>query len=122
MSEHKIKITGDLSTMKAMRENDECIMDVLFKDRSITLAKLASCNRCRIYLQITTIAEMTTISGQRLRPNVLQVHKDDMIPNQFNWPNQERPSTYDRRVWKESVEKVLGVHAPYYKLSKDLGG
>lgn len=45
-SKQDIVIKGNLPTIKIMRDNDACIMDLLYNNNNITPSQLAACNRC----------------------------------------------------------------------------
>ena len=58
-----IKIDG-VWTPQLEREYDRCLMDIFAND--ITTTELVRINRCRIYLQATTIADITDAEGTKI--------------------------------------------------------
>ena len=119
--EHKIEIRGSFPTIKTMREKDRCIMDVLSNDRINTSSVLAACNRCRLYLQISTISEMSNGDGTNIRADIMDVIKHEMIPNIYKWPNQHRPSLEDRKTWKDAIMRSLHLQSPSNRLPIQMG-
>ena len=71
LSQYDIFIDGPLPSLKIMRKNDRLIMDLLYENSSISRDDLAACNRVRLYLRVTNLAEITTADGRSLRKDCL---------------------------------------------------
>jgi hypothetical protein len=80
------------------RVNDQCIMDTIINLPSITASWLRAFNRCRVYMQVTYLSEISTADGlwiartswigQRLRNHPLL------------WPKQPAPGPNSFRIWR----------------------
>ena len=95
-----IKIDG-VWTPQLEREHDRCLMDIFAND--ITTTELVRTNRCRIYLQATTIADitdaevqksMTTHGAPPLQPSNNQLTHDN--PSMNGHVNQDRARNHGK--------------------------
>ena len=75
------------------RENDQCIMDVL---KGETKDKADKINRCRIYLQATTLADISNPEGTHINTfawggNATTTQNKNPRESKHDWPRQPRP-------------------------------
>jgi len=65
MHQHQIQICYDSWTILPLRANDRFIMEDL-ADQALPRHKLEHLNACRMYLQVTTLSEITDHTGRDL--------------------------------------------------------
>jgi hypothetical protein len=87
-----------LQTLKLLRENDHPIMKHHNKEQ-FTKSELESINACRIFLRVTTMAEITNNNGTHILENALVGKVDkyqqpllwETSRSTLQWPMQELP-------------------------------
>ena len=116
--ENNIKIVSNNETPATRRTHDRYLMPC-FEQYGLTKTELGRLNRCRLFLQAITIADITTIDGKHIRPECLRGHHEpsnDLTRHDLAWPNQERPSTHDWTVWQKALATLTNNH-PHYSLN-----
>jgi hypothetical protein len=109
-----------------IRQHDQAIMHVATKHQ-FSKHQLLHINACRIWLQVTTIAEITNIQGNTLlhpattgeidqtgRPSLWKIST-----SKLTWPQQPNPSKQSWRQWKLLINKITQPRSP--ELAKPLG-
>ena len=66
LSDNDIRISAPIEVPTLQRERDSFIMEA-FYDANLPLPVLRAANRCRMYLQLVTVADLATGNGSRLR-------------------------------------------------------
>jgi hypothetical protein len=124
--EEKISIMTPKAEFPLLREGDAMLMPIL--QQLATGAELRRLNKCRMYLQVLSLAEIvdqggTTISDQAWEGNRGQCYRPDL-----KWPNQGKPNTNDWKIWREALammcKHVKGAatnDAKYRQLEVQLG-
>lgn len=111
LSIHQIQTYEEWPMLKMMRDDNKCIMDLLYLDKEVTLYQLAACNRCRLYLQVVTMSEILNGDGRTLRKCFFQGWNDQKVMNLYKWPYQGKPSRYDFNIWKICLSRILQVQS-----------
>jgi hypothetical protein len=80
------------------RVNDQCIMDTIINLPSITASWLRAFNRCRVYMQVTYLSEISTADG-------LRIARTSWIGQRLRnhpllWPQQPAPGPNSFRIWR----------------------
>ena len=96
-------------------------MRLLYNNKDISPQELISCNRCRLHLRATTLANITTADGRRIRRSSLNVEDDRVIPDNYVWPQQPRPCDGDRNIWKRCLLLTLHTSEANPNIHYDLG-
>ena len=100
---------GDNLTLK--REGDAFLMEG-FIAAGASITELKALNRCRIYLQVTTVSDISTGDGQRISQAAYRrspfTHRD-----LYHWPQQGRPPNTDWAIWDHYVKQELGKYQTY---------
>ena len=115
------KEPGDVLQLK--REGDALLMEGFIAAKA-TLTDLCSLNRCRIYLRVNTVADVTTGDGERLSQRAFD-RRPFGFRDTYVWPTQGKPSQYDWNIWDHYIRTELGHFHTYPKplgpwtLSKD---
>ena len=79
MSAHKVKIKANVALPTPQREHDTFIMEAFYA-AELPIPLLRKANRCRMYLQAMTVADIATGNGSRIRRDawtgVLEIHRN----------------------------------------------
>ena len=94
------------------RHNDEVLMDIVLTQ--IPLWAWEGINRCRLFLQVNTIADIATVDGTYIPKKIRKV-RGKIRDNKIDFPIQKRPVKDDIEQWEFlinllSIEGVL--HRP----------
>jgi len=84
-------------------EHDQFIMEEMAKLPDIKARDLKYIQRCRIFLQATTVADVTTSYGTKLAPWVTTYGAANPRTSTYIYPNQARPN---RTVWNVFVKQL----------------
>jgi hypothetical protein len=114
-----------LKSILPLRQNDRAIMD-LPTTHNFSKSELEIINACRIYMQVTTLAEITNTQGNEILPCVLYGKMTtDNTPvlwktstSTLKWPNQTYPSKKSWTLWKRFL---LLHYSNNYKIHPALG-
>ena len=90
--------------LKTKCEKDELIMDVFLKYGNYSVAELRLLNRCRMYLQVTTLSDITTGDGKFLADGALQGSESYQTDN-YDWPYQQKPPRAEWNAWAGEVRR-----------------
>ena len=107
----QVEITG-LWTPTAQRIDDKVIMDYVLHHTPSWMWE--GINRCRLFLQSNTFADLTTLDGCRI-PRKIYVVKGAIRKNNILFPKQLRPSEVDRVYWKYLIDSISidgRLHSP----------
>ena len=92
---HEIEISESVtSNLILRRRHDSYIMSKISHLSCYSGAELCHINRCRIYLQVTTLSDITTACGKYFSHPAYHCLFDDSIPHHYDWPVQPRPYGY----------------------------
>jgi hypothetical protein len=84
-----LAITGLWVPTKA-RQGDTAFKDEFLK-QDMTEAQMKDVNRCRIYLQVFHISDITDLSGNNIEEWVKRGKRQSNRTRKWNWPVQQRP-------------------------------
>ena len=88
------------------RVNDRFIMDVIIHD-TFTNNELCHINRCRLYLQVATLSDITNGNGMMIRRGVLKGKMKTLNKPYYVWPVQARPGLTSWRLWRKAIKKCF---------------
>ena len=94
------------------REEDKIIMDVVC--HRIPNWAWSGINRCRLFLEATTLADITTLDGICIPDNVRSV-KGRLRQSKLVFPIQVKPSKADIEQWQYLVDSISSsgrLHVP----------
>jgi hypothetical protein len=84
--------------------------------------RLARLNRCRLFLQVYTLADICSGDGRKICPEFLSGHNPMRGCSRIHWPNQGQPPPANWHLCRESIQKcflsqrnVLRIHNPLGK-------
>ena len=104
------------------RLHDQCLMDILTPPSKTDAIRI---NRCRIYLQATTIADITCEDGTRINDYAWTAKHAHSITNprksKHAWPRQPRPGPKAWKAWKSAIQRHLSSRGKGQNLKQPLG-
>ena len=109
--------TPNLRPPEPQRHHDVILMDYILQHYTspTTIRRL---NRCRIFLQAETLADLTNATGDRIHPNAW--HCTARQPSFSDWPHQPFVGDIHRKTWKSFLTRLCHPRSPY-RLRRRLG-
>ena len=90
------------------RENDIFIMEDIINLGNFGTTDLKRINACRLYLQVTTLSDITEGNGTKIN-KAYKCIKDEERSSPYLWPNQPRPGPLSRILWKTALKTCLQI-------------
>ena len=106
-SEFGINLESTLPTLALQCPADQFLMDAFQSHYRKGLAKL---NRCRMYLNVCTLAEITTADGKYITKAAWNGEKATVPTNHCCWPTQHRPTQYIWQLFQAALVSAFGVN------------
>ena len=82
-------------------------------------------NRCRIFLQATTVSDITSADGTRITEYAWTPEQKQSITNprrsKHDWPRQPRPGPKSWKAWKGAIQRHLSKKGKGQTLQIPLG-
>ena len=94
-------------------------MDIILSSAQWTTTDVNMINRCRIYLQVETISDLTNARGDSILPSVYFCMEEGRLRTSMLWPHQPRPGPRHRTKWQQFIDMLCTV--PTYMLNRPLG-
>jgi len=98
------------------RIEDIALMDH-FLQQGYRHSHLQKLNRCRIYLQVITLADIVTADGGSIIPDIFEGVPLTDRKSALRWPCQQRPPAKDWALWSSALKTLQ----PRNKLTTPLG-
>ncbi len=127
MHTQRIKIVYDAWTVQPLRHNDRFLMEDII-ELNLPRNKLEQLNACRMYLQVTTLAEVTDHTGQNILPQAISSAGNDtprglqnISYSTLQWPQIAIPSAACWRLWTRTICNVYSGFTKSTRLNQPLG-
>ena len=88
---------------KKQRQFDRSIMTI-FAEWDMSDKEIQAINRCRIYLQVIFLSDITNIHGTKLEQDAVDVQQGRR--STYRWARQVRPIKADRNIWKKYILRL----------------
>jgi hypothetical protein len=106
--------TPAISHSILLRQRDRAIMAIATKCGH-TNAQMIHINACRLWLQVTTLADINDISGTNLLKPALTGESDHtyqpvlwtITSSKMHWPLQEKPGKQSWKAWRQLIRRLL---------------
>lgn len=119
MSENAITIDLPHFAFSRAAKNDSLIMEAVYLHCDPTTWK--AMNRCRHYLRVLTVSDISTSDGFQLHPAIFQKRRrSDSFHPDINWPLWQSPSANDWSIWRKQIKIALS-RSPQNALRQPLG-
>jgi hypothetical protein len=88
-----------------LRENDQYIMDIAIQSGKFKPNHLRPLNYCRLYLNVTTIAEITNATGTAIDQAMFNGSRD-ATQSKAQWQQvlQNKPNKTSWTIWKKTLQ------------------
>jgi hypothetical protein len=81
--------------------------EIALQDDYFSNNEIAHINRCRLYLQVATLADITNGNGTMIRQEVLKGQSTPHHQSYYNWPRQMRPGISSWRLWRKALKRCV---------------
>ena len=108
--------TSEAYTPPLLSDTDQYIMQASHLAR-YTAAQQRDINLVRLYLQVTSLAEMSNCTHKHkgITLSYLDGRRPTNWSNNDTWPRQHEPSPQQRRLWKRYIRSSYLRYVPYWK-------
>jgi hypothetical protein len=112
---NEIDITDTGPSLELYRWNDQYLMEE-FTRQGWKGHELKKLNECRMYLEVTTLAEITSADGKNIKEMSWTGKKDRNKCNQYQWPRS--PPSLPARHWQIWRKALRSCFLPPMKTDK----
>jgi hypothetical protein len=97
-----------IHTIRKIREHDTSLMEVL-SNTTLTSKEICIFNNTRLFLQVSTVAEISNNSGNSIHPSYTTPNPPNRRPvfngvSMLLWPKQPAPNRRMLRVWIKGIK------------------
>ena len=106
VDKYHIELVGTYKRPHLQRHNDEFSMErLILRFRSYFIPKeIRTINKCRLYLQVLTLADIYDSGGKNVCKNVREGHRLKERKSKYIWPYQIRPPKHEWRCWHQALD------------------
>ena len=92
--------------LQLRRVNDILLLES-FLASNLGSDTLCCLNRCRIFLQVSTLSDITTGNGLKITTSAWQGNPDNTRPTYFEWPAQSCPPAINSVLWTAALQSTF---------------
>jgi len=118
-SENGWEIVTGLPSLPYKCNNDQFLME-LFWHKGYCGQQLVDLNHCRLWLQVSSLADIVDGWGTHVVPAILLGKKSHLSPNSHQWPTQAPPTQGQWMLWWQALCASLSLN-DLLKLPSPLG-
>ena len=107
-SVRKVNLHRKGDNFPSNRKNDRNIMEI-FVNNGYHNHQLASINRCRIFLKVIHLSDITTGDGQYISRSAYNGKSERWSTPRYEWPNQGKPAKKDWVEWRRAINSSFFV-------------
>jgi hypothetical protein len=103
---HRSKITITVKhhwTPALLHTNDVMLMDYFIMNK-YKPKELALLNKCRVYLKVISLADITSADGEQIMPSYKLGLLSQDRKSTLNWPTQQRPGRESWKLWQNALQ------------------
>ena len=115
--EHNVTIHMPPPKLIPNRENDINIME-RFIQQGYSKSYLASLNRCRIYLKVIWLSDITTVDGKNINKVSYQGKYQPNYKSAYTWATIQRPKPTEWTAWRMALRQCFDHQMPTMLLNK----
>ena len=105
------------------RQHDQYLMDMVLSNPKWKPAHIKRINWCHLYLNVTTLSDITNVQGNQIDPGIYNGNLDS-VQAKYTWQcvNQKKPNNSSWKVWRQFC-RSFSTPAPChrYRLHQPLG-
>ena len=102
-----LDIHDPIPNLQLLSMGDQYI-NVLAKQLEYTQAERSGINQCRLYFNITSVAELCCGDGSKIQKHFLRQPLGQPSPLSDKWPKQRQPTRKEWMAWRKLLE-ALGI-------------
>ena len=121
MSENHLKLNDKTEKVKMLREGDVSLMEIFMKKKDISSHELLTLNRCRIYLKVFSLADVTTGDGKQLKKEIMMGRISETGRDTKHWPRWEKPTLSAWSTWRSALIRTFCDNYQNRNLRQPLG-
>ena len=88
--------------LQLKREHDQFLMEA-FHNANYSPKQLVRLNRCRQYLQVETLSDITNGMGDRICRQAYQGQRTYNFKRPYEWPEQPNPDKHHWKLWRQAL-------------------
>ena len=100
-------MTTNTSNISLLRQKDEYIIEAILRCKEIESYEILAANKCRLYLQAFSIADIATGDRTSISTNAWEGKPSNQLRTHIGWPIWGKPSTADWKVWRKVMQLSL---------------
>ena len=107
---HSIEIDEDTDSGGMLRTGDKFLGEIFadaYSKNMLLKQDWRAVNRCRLFLKLLTVADLTTGDGQEVDEAMLRGKTSHGRVRDIKWPTQGKPSTHDWKCWRRVIRQTL---------------
>jgi hypothetical protein len=108
LSNHNMQIDDSVADLALDREHDQFIIRA-FQQAGYKGKTLGRLNQCRVFLQGTTVSDISTGCGKFVAHAAWTGRADTTRMRKYDWPDQGNPTSSHWTIWQEAVTKALCI-------------
>ena len=103
--ENKMVVSGLYARPSIQRQHDYFLMERLIRNFPgiFSTSELQAINRCRLFLQVLTMADVSTGDGLEFSKKYFSGIRDSSRKSLFQWPMQRNPTRPEWRLWQRAM-------------------
>ena len=112
----KVELRRACLPFRHKRKHDKNLMQY-FTNNGLHGYKLASINRCRLYLKVVLLSDITTGDGMYIDQSIYDGNANQCLSDIYDWPDQGKPGKLDWNEWKRALDLTFDVSVSNLRLS-----
>jgi len=105
-TENGIVVHMGIASLQLQCKSDQ-FLNQAFWNHGYCSKQLALLNQCRIWLQVTTLADLVDGHGTSLLLPLLAGIKTSFNPTPYKWPQQGQLPTYAWLLWQDAIQQTF---------------
>ena len=81
-------------------------MHMLVDSELFTQKEKLVVNRCRLFLQVLTLSDISNRDGANVSTCYYYGRRDDHRVSTYSWPEQHNPSKVEWKIWQRCIDSV----------------
>lgn len=106
LARNNLRVEDATPDFPLMRENDRLLMPT-FLDAGIPTHILKRINLCRLYLQVLSLADITTGGGKTISQAAQSGNEFTSLRESYDWPMQSKPPESDWILWRAALQESV---------------
>ncbi len=106
ISQVGIQLVYPLQWLPSLPRRQDAYLMQTFQSKNASDKDLATLNRCRIFLQVISISDISLADGSALLSEVKEGRRPEGRRSRLEWPVQGPPSAQDWKIWRSYLQHI----------------